>query len=49
EGSLEHTALPVFATLHGYADLAVSGMLPPEMDEHGLDVVIAFILRGIRL
>jgi AcrR family transcriptional regulator len=48
EGPLEHTALPVFATLHGYADLAVSGMLPPEMDEHGLDVVIAFILRGIR-
>jgi hypothetical protein len=38
----------VFATLHGYADLAVSGMLPAEMDEHGLDDVIAFILRGIR-
>jgi AcrR family transcriptional regulator len=48
EGSLEQVALPVFATLHGYADLAVSGMLPQEMDEHGLDDVVAFILRGVR-
>ncbi|MFF4255296.1 TetR/AcrR family transcriptional regulator [Streptomyces sp. NPDC001663] len=46
EGPMERVGLPVFATLHGYADLAVTGMLPPETDEHGLDDVIAFILRG---
>lgn len=48
QGPLEQVALPVFATLHGYADLAVSGMVPPEVDEHGLDGVVAFVLRGIR-
>lgn len=46
EGPMERVGLPVFATLHGYADLAVTGMLPPEADENGLDDVIAFILRG---
>ncbi|SCE35225.1 transcriptional regulator, TetR family [Streptomyces sp. SolWspMP-5a-2] len=50
EGPVTEVALPVFAALHGYADLAVSGMLPPGvldggLDE-GLDVVLAFILRG---
>jgi AcrR family transcriptional regulator len=46
EGQLERVALPVFAALHGYAGLAVSGMLPPEVAEHGLDDLIASILRG---
>lgn len=30
----------------GYADLAATGMLTPELAEGGLDDVIAFILRG---
>jgi AcrR family transcriptional regulator len=46
EGPMERVGLPVFTTLHGYASLAVSGMLPPETTEHGLDDVIAYILRG---
>ncbi|WP_280879839.1 TetR/AcrR family transcriptional regulator [Streptomyces pseudovenezuelae] len=46
EGSIERVGVPVFATLHGYADLAATGMLPPEIAEHGLDEVIAFMLRG---
>jgi len=46
QGPVERVGLPVFAALHGYADLAVAGMLPPEADEHGLDDVIAFTLRG---
>lgn len=46
EGPLERIALPVFAALHGYADLMVSGMLPPEANEYGLDDVITSILRG---
>ncbi|WP_435210254.1 TetR/AcrR family transcriptional regulator [Streptomyces sp. bgisy034] len=47
-GQLERVALPIFAALHGYAGLAVSGMLPPEVTEHGLDDVIASILRECR-
>ncbi|WP_234433112.1 hypothetical protein [Streptomyces sp. NRRL S-1824] len=43
---LERVALPVFAALHGYAGLTVSGMLPPEVAEHGLNDVIASIVRG---
>jgi hypothetical protein len=43
---VERVALPVFAALHGYAGLAVSGMLPPEVAGHGLDDVVASILRG---
>ncbi|OIJ95559.1 TetR/AcrR family transcriptional regulator [Streptomyces monashensis] len=46
EGQLERVALPVFAALHGYAGLAVSGMLPAEVTEHGLDDLIASILRS---
>ncbi|WKX72763.1 TetR/AcrR family transcriptional regulator [Streptomyces sp. XD-27] len=46
KGALDRVALPVFAALHGYAGLTVSGMLPPELAEHGLDDVIASILRG---
>ncbi|WP_128375192.1 TetR/AcrR family transcriptional regulator [Streptomyces cavernae] len=45
-GPLERIALPVFAALHGYAALAVSGVLPPEAAEHGLDDLIASVLRG---
>ncbi len=48
EGAPERVTLPVFAALHGYAGLAVSGMLPAEMAEHGLDDVIASILRQCR-
>lgn len=46
EGPLERVALPVFSGLHGYANLAVRGMLSPELAEHGLDDVITAILRG---
>ncbi|MET8248082.1 TetR/AcrR family transcriptional regulator [Streptomyces sp. NPDC005202] len=46
QGPVERVGLPVFTTLHGYASLAASGMLPPEATEHGLDDVIASILRG---
>ncbi|MFF6775490.1 TetR/AcrR family transcriptional regulator [Streptomyces sp. NPDC012637] len=46
EGAVERVALPVFAALHGYAVLTVSGTLPPDVLEHGLDDVIMSILRG---
>ncbi|MBT2231888.1 TetR/AcrR family transcriptional regulator [Nonomuraea sp. NEAU-A123] len=46
EGPMERVGLPVFVTLHGYASMAVSGMLPLETIEHGLDDVIAYILQG---
>ncbi|MCQ9131960.1 TetR/AcrR family transcriptional regulator [Streptomyces hilarionis] len=46
EGPLERIALPVFAALHGYASLTVSGVLPPEADGHGLDDLITSVLRG---
>ncbi|MFF4014465.1 TetR/AcrR family transcriptional regulator [Streptomyces sp. NPDC001843] len=46
EGQPERVALPVFAALHGYAGLTVSGVLPPEAAEHGLNDLIASILRG---
>ncbi|XUL93623.1 TetR/AcrR family transcriptional regulator [Streptomyces galilaeus] len=46
EGPLDSIGIPVFATLHGYADLAATGMLTPKAAERGLDEVIAFILRG---
>jgi len=35
-----------WSELIGYADLAATRMLTPEAAEHGLDEVIAFILRG---
>ncbi|WP_031078146.1 TetR/AcrR family transcriptional regulator [Streptomyces sp. NRRL WC-3742] len=46
EGPLERIALPVVAALHGYAGLTVSGVLPPEVAEYGLDDLIASVLRG---
>ncbi|ELP63081.1 TetR/AcrR family transcriptional regulator [Streptomyces turgidiscabies] len=46
EGPLERVATPVLTTLHGYADMAVSGLLPPETAEHGLNDLVAYILRG---
>jgi AcrR family transcriptional regulator len=46
EGQLERIALPVFAALHGYAGLEASGLLPTEVTEHGLDDLIASILRS---
>ncbi|KDN79578.1 hypothetical protein DF19_29710 [Streptomyces olindensis] len=45
-GPWQCLALPVFTTLRGYAGLAAGGMLPTETAEHGLDDVIAYILRG---
>ena len=46
KGSLVRVGSPIFAVLHGYADLAATGHLPPEVGETGLDDVIAFVLRG---
>ncbi|WP_329259276.1 hypothetical protein [Streptomyces sp. NBC_01478] len=46
EGPLDIIGIPVFATPHGYADLAANGLLAPEVAERGLDDVIAFVLRG---
>ncbi|MDH6108559.1 AcrR family transcriptional regulator [Kitasatospora sp. MAP12-15] len=45
-GVLEEIGTPVFATLHGYAGLAVGGLLPAEAVATGLDDVIAYMLRG---
>ncbi len=46
KGPLERVGLPLFATLHGFASLASSGVLPAETLEHGLDDVIEHMLRG---
>lgn len=46
DGPTERVAVPVFAAVHGYATLAVSGLLPPEAEAYGLDEVVAHILRG---
>ncbi|MEU3462982.1 TetR/AcrR family transcriptional regulator [Streptomyces sp. NPDC006733] len=46
DAAIERVALPIVASLHGYADLAASGTLPVEAAGHGLDDVIASILRG---
>ncbi|WP_182882528.1 MULTISPECIES: TetR/AcrR family transcriptional regulator [unclassified Microbispora] len=48
EGPLDRIALTVFAPLHGYVGLTVSGVPLPETDEQGLDDVIASIIRGCR-
>lgn len=45
-GPLERIAVPVFAALHGYVSLVISGMMPHDMTKHGLDDVVASILRG---
>jgi AcrR family transcriptional regulator len=45
-GPRERVALPVFAALHGFAMLMVSGNLPPELAEVGLDDVIAAAVQG---
>ncbi|MDT0309062.1 TetR/AcrR family transcriptional regulator [Streptomyces sp. DSM 44917] len=46
EGPLDRIALTVFAPLHGYVGLAVSGAPLPGPDRRGLDDVIASIIRG---
>jgi hypothetical protein len=46
EGPVEQIGLPIFSTLHGFAGLAVSGVLPYGSVESGLDDVIAYVLRG---
>ncbi|MFJ6657559.1 TetR/AcrR family transcriptional regulator [Streptomyces sp. NPDC091377] len=46
QGPMERIAIPVFAALHGYANIIVRGTLSPEVTVHGLDDVIAAILRG---
>lgn len=45
-GQRERIAMPIFAALHGYTGLMVSGMLPHEMAADGLADMVAFILRG---
>ncbi|MEU7560359.1 TetR/AcrR family transcriptional regulator [Streptomyces eurythermus] len=45
-GPLERIGLPVFAALHGYVGVVISGMLPHDLAEHGLDDVMASILHG---
>ncbi|WP_344957420.1 TetR/AcrR family transcriptional regulator [Actinomadura miaoliensis] len=46
DGPVESIALPVMAALHGFAALVVSGALPPELVEQGLDDTVALVLRG---
>jgi AcrR family transcriptional regulator len=46
EGPLEHVGIGVFSTMHGYASLAASDSLPPEVRAQGLDALIEFVLRG---
>jgi len=46
QGPVERVGLPVFATLHGYASMTVSGMLPPQLLGDEIDDVIAYIVRG---
>lgn len=46
EGALDRVALTVYAPLHGYVGMAVSGVPLPETDDRGLDDVIAAIVRG---
>ncbi|MGW2398100.1 TetR/AcrR family transcriptional regulator [Kitasatospora sp. NPDC001664] len=45
-GPAEQLCLPTLAAVHGFADLAASGLLPPEEAAAALDDVIAFVLRG---
>jgi AcrR family transcriptional regulator len=45
-GPVEIVGLPVFSTLHGFADLAINGTLTPEDAAAGLDPVVAYMLRG---
>ncbi|MFF8772187.1 TetR/AcrR family transcriptional regulator [Kitasatospora sp. NPDC015120] len=46
QGPPERIGLPVFAALHGYVNLVISGMLPHDLTEHGLDDLMASVLRG---
>ena len=48
QGPPERIGLPVFATLHGFADLAVATGLSPAQVAAGLDDVVDYILRGCR-
>jgi AcrR family transcriptional regulator len=45
-GPPEIVGLTVFTTMHGFADLAASGVLPAPLAEPALQEVIAYILRG---
>jgi AcrR family transcriptional regulator len=46
EGPAEQIGTPIFSTLHGFADLAVSRAIPDEAVTSGLNEVIAYVLRG---
>ncbi|MFF7183655.1 TetR/AcrR family transcriptional regulator [Streptomyces sp. NPDC008222] len=46
EGSPERVGIGVFSTLHGYATLAASDSLPPDVCTQDLDELVAYILRG---
>lgn len=48
DGPLDRIALTVFAPLHGYVGLAVSGVPLPETHERGLDDIVASVIRGCR-
>jgi hypothetical protein len=45
-GAVQRVGLPVVAALHGYASLAVTGVVPSGMAAVGLDDVINSVLRG---
>jgi AcrR family transcriptional regulator len=45
-GPVEQICLPALATVHGFAGLAVGGLISPEEVEAGLGDVIAYVLRG---
>ncbi|MGW1159032.1 TetR/AcrR family transcriptional regulator [Streptomyces sp. NPDC002519] len=46
EGPPERVGIGVFSTLHGYATLAASDSLPPDVCAQDLDELVAYILRG---
>lgn len=46
QGPMEQIGLPVFTTIHGFADLAVTDVVPPTEIDSGLEAVIAYALRG---
>jgi AcrR family transcriptional regulator len=48
-GPVEAIGLPVFSTLHGFADLAINGTLTPDDVTAGLTPVVSYMLRGCGL
>lgn len=49
QGPVEVVALALFASIHGYAALSVSGILPPDWAvRNGLDEIVETVTRGLR-